>query len=291
MAAESRPPGARAGRRGGRVSRYAFDNAAPHAVDRFRVLQHCFDPVTRAALARTGVVAGWRCLEVGAGAGSAALWLSEVVGPTGQVVATDIDPGRIDPALRGRDNLTVLRHDIVRDAMPGTRFDLIHARLVLLHLPQRGDVLTRLVGALEPGGWLVLEEFDCTWTPVLATSRPGQRELFEEMHARLLDLLADAGADVAWGGRLFAALRSAGLEQVTATIHAQAWPGGGVGIGLHRANTEQLHDDLLRTGLSRQELSDFRALLEDPGFAVQSYPMVTACGRRGADGVRSASSC
>jgi SAM-dependent methyltransferase len=57
-------------------------------------------------------------------------------------------------------NLEVRRHDIVTDPLPEAAFDLIHARLVLIHLPQREEVLSRLVAALKPGGWLVDEEFD-----------------------------------------------------------------------------------------------------------------------------------
>jgi len=240
-------------------SRYAFGDAARQSAERFRVLESCYDPASRAGLAGTGVGPGWCCLEVGAGGGSIARWLCDTVGPTGSVVATDIDPGRIDPALSGRANLSVLRHDVVRDRLPGDRFDLIHARLVLLHLPRRRDVLARLATALAPGGWLVLDEFDCEWTPVLAADEPGRAELF-------------------------GALRAAGLEQVSATTFAEAWPGGCTGIGLHRANTDQLRGGLLASGLSEQELSDFGALPDDPAFAVQSYSMTTARGRRRREG-------
>ena len=51
------------------------------------------------------------------------------------------------------------RHDITADAIPLARYDLIHARLVLSHLPQRREVLVRLTQALRPGGWLVIEDF------------------------------------------------------------------------------------------------------------------------------------
>ena len=45
---------------------------------------------------RSGVQAGWRCLEVGAGRGSMAVWLAERVGPRGGVVATRRGHGRLD---------------------------------------------------------------------------------------------------------------------------------------------------------------------------------------------------
>ncbi|HZM84459.1 MAG TPA: class I SAM-dependent methyltransferase [Candidatus Limnocylindrales bacterium] len=39
-------------------------------------------------------------------------------------------------------------------------FDVIHARAVLTHLPERDEVLARLVAALRPGGWLLIEDVD-----------------------------------------------------------------------------------------------------------------------------------
>ena len=262
---------------------YAFDNAAAEAPSRFGVLEARYDPATRARLTETGVGPGWWCLEVGAGAGSIGLWLSDAVGADGHVLVTDIAPERIDPALPARGNVTVLRHDITAESLPTGEFDLIHARLVLIHLRERLEVLARLVDALAPGGWLLLDEFDCAWTPVLATSAPGQAELFDDVHARLMGLLTAAGADIGWGRAVYRALNDAGLDDVTATTFAEAWPGGGPGIGLHRANTEQLRDDLLRGGLPEARLKDFWALLDDPGFAVQSYPMTSARGRRPAE--------
>lgn len=59
---------------------------------RLRLLEVCRDPGTIGRLDRLGVSCGWRCLEVGAGHGSIARWLAERVGPTGSVLAADIDP-------------------------------------------------------------------------------------------------------------------------------------------------------------------------------------------------------
>lgn len=57
------------------------------------------------------------------------------------MLATDIDPRFIPPAQPG--NLEIVRHDVTTDAIPASRYDLIHARLVLTHLPQRRDVLSQ----------------------------------------------------------------------------------------------------------------------------------------------------
>ena len=52
------------------------------------------------------------------------------------------------------------RHDVAREAPPGDPFDLVHARLVLVHLPDRERALAAMVGALRPGGWLLVEDAD-----------------------------------------------------------------------------------------------------------------------------------
>lgn len=141
-------------------------------------------------------------------------------------------------------------------------------------------VLERLVGALRPGGWLVLEEFDCGWTPVLAAPDHEAQALFERVHAALLWLLENAGADPLWGRRVRAAMARNGLVDLTATTYAEAWPGGSTGITLHRHNVDQVAEGLVAAGIKPGELDSFRALLEDPRFVVNSYPLISVRGRR-----------
>ena len=60
-------------------------------LNRLRLVEEIYDPITIRHLGTIGVSKGWNCLEIGAGAGSMALWLANHVGPTRKVVATDID--------------------------------------------------------------------------------------------------------------------------------------------------------------------------------------------------------
>jgi predicted O-methyltransferase YrrM len=92
--------------------------------ERLNLLEQLFNPTTRRR--RAMVQRGWRCLEVGAGRGAMAVWLAEQVGPTGHVLATDLNPvylKRIDLP-----NLDVLEHNILEDSLealgPGS-FDLV----------------------------------------------------------------------------------------------------------------------------------------------------------------------
>ena len=45
-------------------------------------------------------------------------------------------------------------------AIPGAPYDLVYARLVLFHLPERVAVLGRLWDAVAPGGHLVVQDYD-----------------------------------------------------------------------------------------------------------------------------------
>ena len=154
--------------------RYLLDNARAEAGERFVWLAELFDGVTRGHFDRLGVRAGSRCWEVGAGGPSIPEALAAAVGPTGYVLATDIDPSWLDP----HGGYEVRRHDVVADPPPepGT-FDLVHARLVLVHVPDRARALATMVAALRPGGWLLVEDADTDLQPLacLDDSGPAQR--------------------------------------------------------------------------------------------------------------------
>jgi len=108
---------------------YAWDNSWADAGRRLELLEQCWDPRSHEALRSAGVRPGWRCLEVGGGAGSIARWLCDAVGPDGTVVAVDLDTrflARIDVP-----NLEVIEADIVTEGLPAGPFDLIHTRAVL----------------------------------------------------------------------------------------------------------------------------------------------------------------
>lgn len=255
---------------------YVHDNDHPHSADQHRWLAQAYDPATTAHLAGSGVGAGWQCLEVGAGAGSIAVWLADRVGDTGRVLATDVKPHQI-PAAPG---LTVLHHDVVRDPLPENAFDLIHARLVLLHLPQRRDVLASLVRSLKPGGWLQLDEFDLRYGPGLLGPDGPSVALYERFLTAKAAALAAAGADPGWGARVPAAMREAGLTDVDARPHLTTWRAGSPGQLLMTHHSRHLRDRFVAAGMTDGELADVRTLLADPAFLATSSVFYTVSGRR-----------
>ncbi|MGK5741111.1 class I SAM-dependent methyltransferase [Micromonospora sp. URMC 103] len=258
---------------------YAFENAAADAVPQLRALEAFLDPITMRRLAPPVLVPSATCWEIGAGGGSVARGMAWAVGPDGRVLATDIDTARLVPAA----NLGVRRHD-VRAEPPGEDFDLIHARLVLLHLPERRRVLRTLVDALAPDGWLVVEEFDCT-APLRVLTAPNDDagKLFGQVTDAMLGILQGHGADLGWAQDVHAEMMAAGLADVDTVTHAESWAGGSTGASLYATNSRQLQPELLEAGFSAGQLEAFRTLLSNPDFVVMSYQFVSTRGRRPGD--------
>jgi 2-polyprenyl-3-methyl-5-hydroxy-6-metoxy-1,4-benzoquinol methylase len=260
-------------------STYVFDNSdeAPTR-RRFAGLPLAFDPGTIRHLLALGVSPGWQCLEVGAGGGSVAVWLAEQVGPSGSVLATDIDTRFLDSIQVS--NLEVRQHDIGSDPLPERAFDLVHARLVLQHVPARDGALTRLAASLKQGGWLLIEDMD---------SRPGIRsepeldpaEVPLKTHAILTRLMAATGVDLAYARCLPARMRALGLVDIGAEGRQYRWAGGTPGANLVRAGLEQLRGPILATGeVDQSDIEADLALLDDPAVAFPSPTLWAVWGRR-----------
>lgn len=259
------------------TSDYIFANAAQPTPDRFSGLASVFDPGTFRHLVSLGVRLGWQCLEVGGGGGSVGRWLSEQVGPSGHVLVTDLDTRHLGQLTQP--NLTVQQHDITTDPLPAATFDLIHTRLVLLHLPQREQALARMVAALKPGGWLLAEEFDAQSMPSNPSLYPGERVL--KLEEAQQQLMRERGADTTYGRRLPARLAAHGLVRVDAEGSVFFWRGGSAGAQVKRANYLQLRDAMLAAGyVSDEEFVEELRLLEDPTTVTLSPVLWSVWGQR-----------
>jgi SAM-dependent methyltransferase len=275
---------------------------------RYAAISELYDPTTIAHLSRRGVAPGWRCLEVGAGGGSIARWMADRVGPTGYVLATDIDrpfvdvgsqmnpaglrisAGGFDEAVTGRidggpaasrlpPNLEVRRHDITSDPLPAAAFDLIHTRLVLIHLPSRDEVLRRLLGALRPGGWLLIEEFDSV--SVSPDPESFADESLLATHGAMTRVLRERGVDRAYGRRLVGRLRGLGLVDVGAEARMFMLQGGSPPARLLRATFCRLREAMIDAGyVTAQEFARDLARLADPDFLMPSPALWSAWGSR-----------
>jgi SAM-dependent methyltransferase len=260
---------------------YTFENSGTQAATRFSALADIFDPGTIRHLTNIGVGSGWRCLEVGAGGGSIATWLCDRVGGDGQVLATDIDT-RFLEALN-RSNLEVSRHDIASDPLPQAKFDLVHFRLVLGHLPNRDEVLGRLVTALRPGGWILAEEFDSLSLRPDGSINDAETSL--KAFAAMQAVLERHGFDGYYGRRLVARLRAHDLAEISAEGRMFLYEGGTRGADLTHAGISQTRDEMIDAGaITPAEIERDLLQLSSSDFMMPSPIMWAVRGRRSAGG-------
>jgi SAM-dependent methyltransferase len=101
---------------------------------------------------------GSRVLDVAAGAGGQTLAAARRVGPTGEVLATDISPAILDfaaseAAAAGLTNVRTLEADGEHlDALPDGSFDAAISRVGLIYFPDQHRALTEICRTLRPGG-------------------------------------------------------------------------------------------------------------------------------------------
>ncbi len=258
-------------------SDYMLPNEGKEAPIRFAALAAIYDPQTIRHLETLGVARGWRCLEVGAGSGTIAKWLADRVGPTGHVLVTDVDIRFLEP-MRGA-TLEVRAHDIGSDPLPKAEFDLIHTRLVLMHVRERDIALARMVSSLKVGGWLLVEEYDSCSIPADPTL--GSGEVLLRTHVAMLRLLEDGGVNRRYGRLLSGLLRERGLTSVGASAQLFMWQSESPGVAMMRANFEQLREAMIEANyITPRQFDEDLARLNNPCFTMPSSILWSAWGRR-----------
>jgi SAM-dependent methyltransferase len=258
--------------------RYLLDNQQAEAGERFDALSELFNPSTFRHMLRLGISPGWRAWEIGAGGPSVPQWIAETVGPSGFVLATDIDTSWLEGP--GNGNYKVLCHDVGAEPPPEIMFDLIHARLVLVHVGQRERAIRFMIDALRPGGWLLLEEADPGLQELVCLDEYGdQQRLANKLKLAFRSLMAERGVDLAFGRTLPRRLRGAGLSYVSSDAY---FPIGGPACNeLERATIFQIRDRLLESGLvSEAEIDQHLSNIASGDLDLATSPMVSAWGQK-----------
>jgi SAM-dependent methyltransferase len=254
--------------------RYLLDNQQVEAGERFDALSQLFNPSTFRRMDSLGLSRGWRVWEVGAGGASVPTWIAARTND--YVLATDIDTSWLD----GDGAFEVRRHDIGTEPAPDGRFDLVHARLVLVHVPERTEALATMISALRPGGWLFLEEADPGLQPLVCPDEVGpQQQLANKLKLGFRSLMSERGADLSFGRTLPRLLRSSGLIDVESDAY---FPMGGPACNeLERATVLQIRDRLIASGLATSdEIEQHLANIASGRLDLATSPMVSAWARK-----------
>lgn len=235
------------------------------------------DGTTTELLGNIGVRHGWRCLDLGAGNGSISGWLAGRVGSSGTVAAVDVDATYLDPGQE----VDVYQHDI-NDGLPvGGPFDLIHARLLLMHLSRRAEILASLADALAPGGWLVIGEISDRLPSAAGIAEPADEAVFERvLDVGMRKVTGPGGMNLEWARDVARHMRRAGLENIHAREHAFTAAGGTPGLLYYRSLLAQIERLLLDGGLFEAEVRRFYELMSDPSFSAWSFQFLFTWGRK-----------
>ncbi len=169
---------------------------------------------------------------------------------------------------------------MISDPPPSETFDLVHARLVLVHLEDRAAALQVMIDALRPGGWLVLEDADPALQPLACPDERGPaEELANRLRTRMRTLVVERGADLAYGRTLPLLLRESDLRDVRAEayfpIASQAC------LILEATTVRHVRDQLLAAGLATpEEIETHLENLARGDLDLMLAPMITAWGRK-----------
>ena len=136
----------------------------------------------------------------------------------------------------------------------------------------------KLVSALRPGGWLVVEDYDLR---TIAVTDPPQRE-WTLMSVAIDRVMTAAGVDPHFGSRLLNLLRSVGLADVSAEGSVRSSPVPELAV-VFRPVVERIRRQLLASGsVTFDELETALALYDDVDHTHAAYTpiLVSAKGRR-----------
>jgi SAM-dependent methyltransferase len=242
-------------------------------------------PESAALLDRIGLKPGQRAIDLGCGPRGIIDLLSAAVAPGGQVVGLDADPAHVAMAREyaarlGLANVEMVAADARHTGLPAGSFDLVHARTLLVNIPEPAEVVAEMVRLARPGGWVAGQEPDVEYSlcypPLPAFDR--LRELFRASFSR-------SGADLFIGRRLTELYREAGLEEISVMVHANVYPPGHSRRTILPDLVRSLRPAILELGLAdERELAQVdravREHLADPRTIMMPHLLFVAWGRK-----------
>jgi ubiquinone/menaquinone biosynthesis C-methylase UbiE len=141
-----------------RVQRYGWDKAAAHYEAYWK---QSLLPAQAKLLEMADLQPGQRVLEVASGTGLVTLPAARAVGPTGEIVATDVSDEMVRATLaaarqEGLDNVVTERMGAEELLVEDASFDVVLCSLGLMYVPDAALALREMLRVLRPGGQAVV---------------------------------------------------------------------------------------------------------------------------------------
>ena len=179
-----------------------------------------------ALLDRAGLRPGHSAIDLGCGPRGVLDLLAERVSPGGRVVGVDADPAQTKVATefaaqRGLPCVGVITADARHTGLPAASFDLVHARTLLINVPEPAQVVAEMVRLARPGGWVAAMEPDIEYS-MCYPPHPA----YTRLHEIFVAGASRNGADPYIGRRVPELFRQAGLQDVSVEATARVYPLG-----------------------------------------------------------------
>jgi ubiquinone/menaquinone biosynthesis C-methylase UbiE len=238
-----------------------------------------------ALLDRTPLAAGQVAVDLGCGPRGILELLSDRVGPSGRVVGVDADPRHVAMAAdmvatRKLGNVEVLLGDARNTGLASSSFDVVHARTLLINVPQPPEVVQEMVRLAKPDGWVLSFEPDCE-SSVCYPGHPA----YERLVGMFAPVFTRNGADWRIGRRVAELYRSAGLVDVQVEARADVYPCGHSRRTIRVDLIRSMRPHVLELGLATEaELDELSAAalahLENPDTVVMPHIFFLVSGRK-----------
>jgi SAM-dependent methyltransferase len=240
---------------------------------------------SRQLLDRLDIRPGDRAIDIGCGPQGIIDLLSERVGANGHVVGVE----RSEPTVRlarqfiaehSLRNVEVLQGDAKATGLPRASFDLVHARLVLVNVPEPQRVVEEMIDLARPGGVVASHEAD--WGAFLCDPpSPAWDRLLEIF----LAYARNNGIDLFVGRKTHRMFRAAGLMDIQVNPVIHVYPPGHNRRNILCDFLENVRDRVLAESLMTQaafdeRLTELRCHLDDTDRLVISHLFVQVWGRK-----------
>jgi SAM-dependent methyltransferase len=242
-------------------------------------------PDSAALLDRVALQPGQAAIDLGCGPRGILDLLAARVSPGGRVVGLDADPAHTAMAAgfvadRALSGVEIVTADARRTGLPAASFDLVHARTLLINLPDPAKVVAEMGRLARPGGAVAVAEPDTEH----ALCYP-PNAAFDRICAIFVVAFSRNGADPAIGRRVPELFRQAGLADVQAESRTQMYAPGNSRRTVRLDLVNAMRAQIVEMGLaSNQELNELDATarphLQDPRTVVMSGLLFLVWGRK-----------
>jgi SAM-dependent methyltransferase len=197
---------------------------------------------------------------------------------TGKIVAVDLEPRFVEGIKKP--NLEIRRQDITKDKLEPETYDLIHTRVVLMHVLDRPAALNNMLAALKPNGWLLLEEADFS-TFNTGKMETIERDTIQRLAAASKQTIVNLGGDPELGTKLPFLMQNADLQKIDTDTNTAMFRGDSDRSQIWRMAIAQITSKLLETELvNRSDLARFFDLIVREDMWMMDYAIVAAWGQK-----------